>query len=318
MTGTARARKPPPRWLWALKIGGTLIALGYVAWKVDFGEVGLAFTRIDPLAFIAACAVTFANLGVGATRWRILLSAYGAPRRPPFGQLARIYLVGFFYNTYLPGGVGGDVVRGLVTRSAFGTEASPTASMTVVLVERILGLAGLLLLVSVSSIVRPLPGTEEVLPLSALVLVLAVAFIALLALGRRARLPGRLGRIAASLPPIVRALPFGTALSLSLVTQALVAMTGWFLMASITDGRVSVGDALVLVPLAMAAAYFPLSVGGSGVREAAFIALGTNALGMSEADALVSSLALFSTQLAVAGFGGVLQLVSPLDAGADS
>lgn len=79
-------------------------------------------------------------------------------------------------------------------------------------------------------------------------------------------------------------------------------------------GRVSLGDALVVVPLAMAAAYFPFSVGGAGVREGAFVVLCTTALSMSRADALASSLLLWMTQLAVAAFGGLAQLFWPLEA----
>lgn len=313
---SAPPKKAPPwrrRLMWALKIGGTVAGFAYVASIVDPAEVGAAVARLSPWAFLGACAVTLVNLGVGAARWRILLAAYGAPRLPSFPRLFRVYLVGFFYNNYLPGGLGGDVVRGVVTRASFGARGT-TASMTVVLVERVLGLSGLLLIVSTTSLLRPLPGTEDVLPLSALFLVAAAASVLAIAAGRRLapRLPGRLGETAAALPEIVRGGPFVTALALSLVTQALVAMTGWVLIASITGGRVSATDALVLVPLAMAATYFPLSVGGAGAREAAFVALGTSALGMSEADALASSLLLWISQLAVAAIGGLVQLVAPV------
>lgn len=312
----ANASRPARRraLLWALRIAGTVAGLGYVAWRVDLAELRDVIVRVSPLALLAAVAITAANLGVGAARWRVLLAAYGAPRRPALLFLVRVYFVGFFYNTYLPGGIGGDLVRGLATRSAFGTRASTTASMTVVLVERVLGLSGLLLLVSGTYLVRPLPGTEGVLPISAAALVAAAAAVVLLALGRRARLPGRAGAIAAALPPLERPLPFGGALAMSLVTQALIAVTGWVLLSSITAGRVTLGDALVLVPLAMAAVYFPFSVGGSGVREAAFVELGTRALGISEADALATSLLLWTTQLAVGAAGGAAQLVAPLAA----
>ena len=304
--------------LWILRILGTAAGIAYVAWKVDLGDVESAISRVAPLAVAAACAITAVNLVLGALRWRVLLAAYGAPRPPRIARLVHAYFVGFFYNTYLPGGVGGDVVRGVVTRSAFGEEGSTsaTASVAVVLVERVLGLSGLLLVVSGTSLVEPLPGTEGVLPFSAALLVAALSGVALLAMGRRLapRLPARLEAIAAALPKIERPLPFGAALGMSLVTQALIALTGWVLLASITAGEVTLGDALVLVPLAMAAVYFPFSVGGSGVREAAFVALGTRALGMSEGDALAASLLLWITQLAVGGVGGVLSLVAPLEA----
>jgi uncharacterized membrane protein YbhN (UPF0104 family) len=301
------------RILWALRIGGTIAGFAYVASIVSPGEVGAAIARVSPWAFLGACAVTCVNLGVGALRWRILLAAYGAPHAPPMGQLARAYFIGFFYNNYLPGGLGGDLVRGVVTRAAFG-ERGTTASMTVVLVERVLGLSGLLLLVSTTTLVRPLPGTENVLPFSGLLLLAAGGAVIGIAAGRRLapHLPGRLGQTAAALPGIERFAPFVTALLMSLVTQALVAMTGWVLMASITAGQVGLDDALVVVPLAMATAYFPLSVGGAGAREAAYVALGVSALGMSEADALASSLLLWISQLAVGALGGVVQLVAPV------
>lgn len=306
--------------LWILKILGTGAGVAYVALRVDLGEVEGAIARVSPLAVAAACAITAVNLVLGAVRWRVLLAAYGAPRPPRLARLVHAYFVGFFYNTYLPGGVGGDVVRGVVTRAAFAVEgataaSATTASMAVVLVERVLGLSGLLLVVSGTYLLRPLPGTEGVLPFSAALLLAALAGVTLLAMGRRLapRLPSRLRTIAAALPSIERPLPFGAALAMSLVTQALIALTGWVLMASITAGRVTLGDALVLVPLAMAAAYFPFSVGGSGVREAAFVELGTRALGMSEGDALAASLLLWVTQLAIGGAGGVLQLAAPLE-----
>lgn len=303
------------RLLWALKVGGTLAGFAYVATLVEPAELAHAVANVSPYALLAACAITCVNLAVGAGRWRILLAAYGALRPPSVSRLMRAYFIGFFYNNYLPGGLGGDVVRGVLTRASFG-ERGTTASMTVVLVERVLGLSGLLVIVSATSLVRPLPGTERVLPVSGLLLAAAVAAVVGIAAGRRIapHLPGPIGRTAASLPAIERFGAFFSALLVSFVTQALVALTGWVLMASVTGGAVGVGDALVLVPLAMATAYFPLSVGGAGAREAAFVALGVSTLGMSQADALASSLLLWSTQLAVAALGGLIQLVAPVEA----
>lgn len=299
--------------LGSLKIAGTAAGLAYVLVRVDLAEVSRVIARISPIAFAAACGICAANLLAGAVRWRSLLAAYGAPSRPSLPYLARVYLVGFFYNNYLPGGVGGDVVRGIVTRASFG-ERGATASMTVVLVERVLGLVGLLLVVSGTYLVRPLPGTEGLLPMSVFLMGTAAAAIGVLGTARELapRLPGRARAIAAALPRIERPLPFAGALAMSLVTQALGALGGWVIMTSITGGRITVGDAFVLVPLAMASAFFPFSIGGSGVREAAFVELGARVLGMSEADALGASLLIWVAQLAVAAAGGLVQLLAPL------
>ncbi len=315
--GEERSPKSPPRlkrWLlWALRIGGTTLGFGYVASIVEVDELTGALGRVSAGAFLMACVVTGLNLCVGALRWRILLAAYGAPHRPSLGFLIRVYFIGFFYNNYVPGGVGGDIVRGVVTRRSFGDKGT-TASMTVVLVERVLGLSGLLLLVSATSLLRPIEGTENVLPYSALGLLIATAAVSSVALGRRiARyFPGRIGALLASLPVIERPGPFAVCLGMSLITQALVAVTGWFLLSSITGGQVTLADAFVLVPLGMAAAFFPLSVGGAGVREAAFVGLFVTALHMARADALAVSLLLWISQLALGALGGVIQLAAPI------
>ncbi|MEZ4339311.1 MAG: lysylphosphatidylglycerol synthase transmembrane domain-containing protein [Sandaracinaceae bacterium] len=299
--------------LWGLRIAGTAAGFGYIAHVVEPDELGGALQKVSALAFLGACATTALNLGVGAVRWRVLLAAYGAPRNPPLLLLVRAYFVGFFYNNYLPGGVGGDLVRGVVTRRSFG-EGGTAASVTVVLVERALGLAGLLLLVSATALVRPIEGTQNVLPYSALGLALAAAGVASVAVGRRLSrwAPGKVGEILASLPVIERFGPFAGALGISLVTQSLVAVTGWFLLSSVTGDAVSLGDAFVLVPLGAASAFFPLSVGGAGVREAAFVGLFVAALHMTRADAVAVSLAMWASQLAIGAVGGVVQLVAPV------
>lgn len=301
--------------LWALRIGGTAAGFGYIAWKVDFPEATAAIAKVSPWAFGGAVLMTAISLVIATFRWRMLLSAYGAPHQPSIPFLLRVYWIGFFYNTYLPGGMGGDVVRGVVARESFGDNGT-AASMLVVLVERALGLSGLLLLVSATYLIRPLPGTEQVLPFSGLLLLAAAASVGGLAMSKRIApyLPGRLGRIAASLPTIEKAAPFAGGLSLSIGTQASVAVTGWFLLYSVSGGAVTLGDAFVLVPLAMASAFFPFSVGGAGVREAAFVELCSAAIGMPEADALAVSLLIWLSQLVIAGLGGVAQLMAPVRA----
>ncbi|MGF1469067.1 MAG: lysylphosphatidylglycerol synthase transmembrane domain-containing protein [Sandaracinaceae bacterium] len=310
------------RWLGtALRIGGTAAAFAWIGWTTDLREVVPAMGRVSAAAFVAAMAVTLLNLGVGAVRWRALLAAYGAPHRPPLGRLFHVYVVGFFYNNYLPGGVGGDVVRGVVTRESFG-EGGVTASMTVVLVERVLGLAGLLLLVAGTSAVRPLPvatapgvaplALPSVGVLSALGLALALGAVAAVALGARLadRLPGALGGLGRRLPVLRRPGPFLFAVALSLLTHTLVAVTGW-LMLRVFAPTVALADALVVVPLAMAMTYIPLGIGGLGWREKAFEVLCATFLGMARPDAVAASLLVWITQMAVAGRGGLLQLVVP-------
>lgn len=266
---------------------------GFAFWWVfraqNLSEISAALGRASPWAFLGACALSFLNLAVGTTRWRALIAAYGAPNVPDFLTLFRLYVVGYFYNMWLPGGVGGDVVRGLATRAAFG-ESGATAGVAIVLVERVLGLVGLFVVVGAVSVIFPFADSESVLLWSALALLAGIGAIVGLAVGRMLApyLPGPLGTLAGRLPQIVRPGWFALAASLSLATQSLVALTGHTVVSSL-DPSMSVATSFVAVPLASATAFIPITVGGAGAREYAFQRLYVHA-GMSMADATVASI----------------------------
>src|SRR5207247_1891221 len=130
-----------------VRLGGTAAALAYVATRVDFADAGRALATIPIATFAAAVALVAGNVVVGALRWRVLLRAYGATEIPTTAHLVYLYFVAFFYNNYLPGAVVGDVGRGVVTRDALAEGA--TGALSVVLVERALGLFGLFALLAV-------------------------------------------------------------------------------------------------------------------------------------------------------------------------
>lgn len=89
---------------------------------------------------------------LSALRWKWLLVAQGV--RLSFGEALRLGLVGNFFNLALPGGVTGDVVKALQVRSSGKTE-SATAVMGSIFVDRIVGMAGLILLAALALIASP-------------------------------------------------------------------------------------------------------------------------------------------------------------------
>jgi uncharacterized membrane protein YbhN (UPF0104 family) len=268
--------------------------------------------RVSPVAFIMAIAMMAGNLLMGCFRWRSLLVAYGAPHKPPLSRLCFLYLVGFFYNNFLPGAVGGDVVRGVVTKEAFG-DRGMTSALTVVFVERVLGLAGLLCLSATALAFYPLNNIPDLTPWAALGLCGAAAAVGFVAAGRRfaSHLPGRIGELAAQLPRIERRAPFLWALALSVAIHAVVALVGYIFLHAQSPG-VRVEDALVIVPVAAATAFLPFTVGGAGAREAAFVLLCGAALHMDAPSAIAASLLLWASQLVLGAVGGVAQLIYPI------
>jgi uncharacterized membrane protein YbhN (UPF0104 family) len=70
-------------------------------------------------------------------------------------------------------------------------------------------------------------------------------------------------------------------------------------------------DSIVILPLANALQFFPLTIGGAGVREAAYVVL-YGLAGVPKPKALAASLAVGALAYAVNALGGVWHLFQPL------
>lgn len=300
-----------PRWLGiALRLAGTAGGIAWIATRVDFAKAEAALERIPIWVFVVAAAAVAANVVIGAVRWRVVLRAYGATKIPTLGRLVYLYFVAFFYNNYLPGALAGDVGRGVVTRDAFEGEGA-TGALAVVLVERALGLFALFALLAVG-----LVATRGGVDSGSLWWWCAIggggslALVAAIPIARKLApyLPGPLARIAAKLPALHDRRAFGIAIALSLGTQLCIAIAGWALLAAL--GPIGFGDSLLVVPLAAATMFLPITIGGAGAREAVYIELCGTMFGMPEADALAASIGLWLAHLAVGAAGGLAQLAA--------
>ena len=297
------------RWGWLVRWGGTAAGIAYVVHVIDFGEARAAFARISPAALVLATALVGANVVIGAVRWRVLLRAYGAESRPSLPRATKLYYIAFFYNNYLPGAVAGDVVRGVVTREVFGARGA-TAGLAVVLVERALGLFGVFLLLAIGlGVAGAEVDTGSLAIWSAVGIAGSLALVLALPFARRLAplLPGPVRAIAERVPALSSAPAFALAALDSVVTQLCVTLAGWVLLRAV-DPAVGLGASLLIVPLAAATTFLPITVGGAGAREAVYITLGASLFHMPQADAVAASLALWLAHLANGALGGALQL----------
>ena len=128
------------------------LALSALKIIVSVGLLALLFSRVDvarlwsvarhaSLPWLAAALLLyFLMLLVSTWRWSMLLEAQHVPL--PFGFLTLSYLVATFFNNFLPSNIGGDVIRIADTAKP---ARSKTLATTIVLMDRGIGLLGLVL-----------------------------------------------------------------------------------------------------------------------------------------------------------------------------
>jgi uncharacterized membrane protein YbhN (UPF0104 family) len=303
--------------LLGLKLAVTAGAIAFLLIRQPIEKLSGAISAISPWAMGASIGLMLVALAVGTVRWRLLLAAYGASAPPSIGQLFKVYLVGQFYNIYVPGAVGGDVLRGVVTRRAFG-HGGTTGAVAVVFIERALGAAGVLALSAIATTVFAVKRFTSLLPVCVLGAVGVVAGVIALAQGPRlARFaPGPFKKLLASLPPLSRVGPFVGAFALSLGTQSVVALCGHILVHGLAP-QLPLGSSFVAMPLAGAAGYFPLSWAGAGPRDLVLVSL-YEQLGVSKDAATAVAFAYLFATLASGLVGGIVQLVRPIGIDAES
>lgn len=310
MTDEAAKARTKKRLFTVAQVVLTLGAFGYLFSITDVPALMAAFRKSPAYCIPAAIATLVGIIYMAALRWRLLFSAYGASAPPKVSLLFRLQLIGLFYNM-LPGAVGGDVVRGIVSRDAFG-ERGLGSGLAVVFIDRLIGLVGLLLLVMIVLSFHSIPALNLPRPFLLIGLFGGLAAIGALAVGRRLAdvLPGKLGLLAASLPTLEKPAAFALAVVVSVFNQGLAGVVGHIAIAPLAP-QVALADSLVLSPISFAAIFFPFTVAGAGTRDAAMIAL-YGLVGVPSAVALSASLEILLSYLLVAAVGGVLAATTPL------
>jgi uncharacterized membrane protein YbhN (UPF0104 family) len=306
----AQAKPKSRRGLLLFQLVLTVGAFGYLLHKSDLPALGRAFRAAPWWSVPSATLLLLSVMFAGTLRWSLLLRAYGATASPSIAYLFRLQLIGLFYNM-MPGAVGGDLLRGVVSRHAFGRQGI-SAGLAVVLVERVFGVLALMLLVVGVLAMHPVRGLHLEPWVFVAGLAGSVAALAAIALGRRLAplLPRVLAQRAEQLPQLTHVSAFALALGMSVVNQTLVGLMGHLTVMSLAP-QVGLLDSLVLAPIAFAAIFFPLTVAGAGTRDAAMVAL-YGLLDVPRENALSASLQILLAYGLVAALGGGLSLLTPL------
>ena len=303
------------RWGLLARIIVGVALLSYLFHKVDIAHVWEGLRGVQPRYLIPAFVlILFGNL-IGSIRWKVLLRAKGI--EVPVRKLFSFYLVGFFFNMFLPTSVGGDVARAVdLSRHTRRT----ADSLSSILVERVLGLMALSIMACLSMglffHLNPNFGLLVLtLSVTALLGFILFAFFFWTALNKKLRAILRrisyrnLGeRIDHGLASILsyRQSPFSlaAAILISFLYQISAFVAGYILSISL-GMELSVIYFFIFMPIITVISMIPISLYAIGVRETAFVYCFKWA-GVPESQALALSLLFFSLLVLLSIMGGVV------------
>ncbi len=252
--------------LFALKllVSGTILYL--VLEKAGAENVLGLLKDIHPAYFAASVVLYLAGLFIGSMRWQILL-----PRKFSLKRLYPLYLVGSFFNIFLPGLVGGDAVKiyYLYKETGDGSEA-----LSSVFMDRYVGFVSMMTLglAAYPFGLKYFRGEwiEWLLPLIIISFILVSLLVFGLRIGQRIAVIGKLHSYfhtyRKKYTVIARAVLYSFTLQLMIIF-------GIYLLAVGLGIEVPFSALLIFIPIITTVATIPISLAGIGLREGASVLL---------------------------------------------
>ena len=263
-----------------VRLGVSAALLYFVLRSIDLPAFWERVKSMNPAWILLALAAYAFTQSIAVWRWNRLLRAQHieVERR----RLTESIWVSMFFNNFLPSNIGGDVVRIADTAPAAG---SKTLAMTVILVDRVLGLTALVIIAASGALVATLlgvhiPGARWLWLASALGAAAAISVIAMPQLVGHALMPVRalnkpwLTERAQRLEDAVirfRNAPAAVAGAFAGAMVVQITLVAFYLLtAEGLSVPLPIFLGAVLIPVSLVVQMAPVSINGFGVREAVF------------------------------------------------
>jgi hypothetical protein len=265
-----------------LKLFVSVVLIAAVVWQVGFDAITPSVFLWE--YFAAGVAVFLVSNFVGAYQWNLLLRITGI--RLPTRIVTRAYFISLFFNNFLIGSIGGDVLRALeVRKNADPDHQNSTATgVATIVMDRFLGFFTMMIFAGVAALF-----TKDHGEVGALIAMVLGGFVVLGVLITSRRIGMRVDAF------IVRILPDRMAQTLTNLRNGFVAMRHqWRVLGYTTTVSLVVQGLRIYVhylcalsigvdipviyfwtfiPLIGVAAAIPISSGGLGTREWAAVGL---------------------------------------------
>jgi uncharacterized protein (TIRG00374 family) len=293
------------------------------AWTVGPRELGRTLALVEPGWLGLSLVCMGGTLLIGVVRWRIVLAAAGLPL--PFARALEISLVAHFFNSFLLGSTGGDLLKAYY--AARETRHQKTEAVVTVFADRLIGLFSMLLFAAIlvtghlGLVVEHRPLTAASLSIGAMLLACG-GFMGLAFWGGLSSAWPRARAWLRGLPKgdlLDRTLNacrvfgrnprvFGATVGLSMLLNVICVLQ-FEALARGLGLELSLGHLFLVVPVVICIAALPITPSGLGLRENLFVVLLAHPLmGVPATAALSLSLLAFAGSLTWSLAGGLVYL----------
>ncbi|MDG5800644.1 lysylphosphatidylglycerol synthase transmembrane domain-containing protein [Marinilabiliaceae bacterium ANBcel2] len=273
-----------------LKIFFSLALIVFLLTRIDFTQLyKLKFSFIP--YFFGGITISLIAISIMTYRWKILTDNY-LKIKIRLKQLYQYYLTGSFFNIFLPGAIGGDVVR--TQRLSTRHDVKVKKATIITIAERFAGIYGLAIILAFSFMFMNFPEgfqIQKFVPDWLLMLspVIVLAFSPLLKWILKKRGLVTNNRFILQITAI------------SLLAQMGDITIAW-LFSQYFGLNLNFTALIFIMPFVYIATVLPISLGGLGIREGAFSGL-MMLYGIDTSIAILISLLMYLVKVAVGVIG---------------
>jgi len=282
------------KWLkLVLKIAVMAVCLWYVSGKIDFAKATEVLQQSNWLLLFAALIVFIISKLISAVRLNIYFRNIGIGLSQL--QNTRLYLLGMFYNLFLPGSVSGDAYKVILLTKKYAVPYKQTTAA--VLLDRFSGLLGLGIILAAYSFILLQPVLSVILAAGSLAAVAGLYFI----------IQRWFSYFLSS---------YWSTLLLGFGVQAVQVICIYIIMSAV--GIETNQTAYIFIFLVSSVvSVLPLTIGGLGIREVVFLE-GASYLGLLKESSVIISLLFYLITLLTSATGAWYIFVDPLKKKKDS
>jgi len=258
---------------WIISLG----MLYYVLHSIDMDEVFDMLKNQNPVIPALVIVLMLVQMLTSTSRWqRVIYVLCGKTLTTRYSQLAKLNMISMFFNSCLPGTIGGDVVRAMLLRRE---NIAITLCAHSVIIDRLMAMFGVYFMATAS-----LPFLGMLIPSLNVPLLLAASVIAMIiAMIFLERAPKFLEKFPHNhLTTLTRDLlknihllvfspkEFTVVLLMAILSHGYFCM-GVYLIAASLGTPLTPAESLLLIPPVILLTMLPISVGGWGVREVSMV-----------------------------------------------